>query len=207
MGMELMSYAAFRNSITEAEEYLKKELGCEWSLTEELGRPDAESKIQLAKFSQPVCTVLQIALVDLLRTWNIEPVAVAGHLSGEIGAAYCLGAITKQTAWKVSYIRGHLCSGLKSKAPELHGSMMAVGLGSDEVKPYISTISAGRLTIACVNSPSSVHCLWDEAGIDELLGRLKVDSVFARKLKVENALPLSSHESYCPRIFGGNLRH
>ncbi len=44
--------------------------------------------IHRADYSQPICTALQIALVDLLRTFNLLPSAVIGHSSGEIAAAY-----------------------------------------------------------------------------------------------------------------------
>ena len=37
--------------------------------------------------SQPLCTALQIALVDLLKDFNIVPSTVVGHSSGEIAAA------------------------------------------------------------------------------------------------------------------------
>jgi acyl transferase domain-containing protein len=46
-----------------------------------------ESRINEPELSQPVCTVIQIALVDLLRSYGIEPTAVVGHSSGEIAAA------------------------------------------------------------------------------------------------------------------------
>ena len=36
---------------------------------------------------QPLCTCLQIALVDLLRACAVQPHAVIGHSSGEIAAA------------------------------------------------------------------------------------------------------------------------
>jgi len=38
--------------------------------------------IHLASHSQPANTALQIALVILLRDWNIKPQVVLGHSSG-----------------------------------------------------------------------------------------------------------------------------
>ena len=45
------------------------------------------SRINEASHSQPICTALQIALVDLLRSFKIIPCTVIGHSSGEIAAA------------------------------------------------------------------------------------------------------------------------
>ncbi|KIN02769.1 hypothetical protein OIDMADRAFT_144017 [Oidiodendron maius Zn] len=50
-----------------------------------------KSRVDSAKFSQLLCTALQIALVDLMHHWGLSPAAVVGHSSGEIGAAYALG--------------------------------------------------------------------------------------------------------------------
>jgi acyl transferase domain-containing protein len=46
-----------------------------------------ESRINEPELSQPVCTVIQMALVDLLRSFGVLPTAVVGHSSGEIAAA------------------------------------------------------------------------------------------------------------------------
>ena len=46
--------------------------------------PAPVSKINSASRSQPVCTAIQIALVDLLRDWDIVPEATVGHSSGRL---------------------------------------------------------------------------------------------------------------------------
>jgi zearalenone synthase (highly reducing iterative type I polyketide synthase) len=204
MGLELLQYPVFRCSLSQAEQYLKNTLDCEWSVTTELEREDKSSNIQLAKFSQPICTIVQVALVDLLKSWNIKPTGAVGHSSGEIAAAYYYGAISKEDAWTLSYWRGKLCSELTIRAPKLKGAMMAVGLSSETAQGYIAKVSQGKLVVACVNSPSSVTISGDESGVDELNQILKADSVFCRKLKVENAYH-SHHmkfiaESYLERI-------
>jgi len=187
MGLELLQYPVFKSCVSDAELYLKNTLGCEWSVMTELERDEKTSNIQLAKISQPICTILQVALVDLLKSWNIEAAGAVGHSSGEIGAAYSFGAISREDAWKLSYWRGKLCSELSIEAPHLRGAMMAVGLSREAAQEYIARVSQGKLVVACVNSPSSVTISGDEAGIDEVLEKLKANSIFCRKLKVENA--------------------
>lgn len=185
MGLELMSYTCFRESIETADQFLHAKCGCPWSVREELGKGKSTSQLHLASHSQTLCTVLQVALVDLAKTWNITPVAVAGHSSGEIGAAYCLGALSREDAWKIAYYRGLFSSGMKTTAPDLDGSMMAVGTSSKQAEIYISQVKKGEVVVACVNSPSSVTLSGDTTGIDELLDLLKAEGVFARKLQVD----------------------
>jgi acyl transferase domain-containing protein len=187
MGIELMAYTVFAHSVQEADKHLSVELLCKWSVLEELEKGADESQIELAEFSQPLSTILQIALTDLLSSWRILPAAVVGHSSGEIAAAYSYGAITKQDAWRIAYLRGQLCSKLPYKAPELQGAMMAVGLGPEAARTYVNAVEKGKVGIACVNSPSSVTLSGDETGIDEILLALGSQNIFARKLKVQNA--------------------
>jgi zearalenone synthase (highly reducing iterative type I polyketide synthase) len=187
MGWDLMRYPVFASSIHEADEHLTKCLHSSWSVVQELENEVGNSRLELAEFSQPLSTILQVALVDLLRSWQISPAAVVGHSSGEIAAAYAIGAISKIDAWKISYLRGQLCAALPTKAPNIRGSMMAVGLGPDAAQEHIDRVTGGKVVIACVNSPSSVTISGDETGIDELLAVLKLNNIFARKLRVQNA--------------------
>lgn len=203
MGLELLQYPVFQASVSDAEIHLTSELDCDWSVLHELQLSGQESNVQLARVSQPMCTILQVALVDLLASWNIKPSGVVGHSSGEIGAAYAYGAISREDAWTIAYWRGKLCSELTSEAPELKGSMMAVGLSREAAAAYVSGVRTGKLVVACVNSPSSVTISGDEVAIDELHEVLKINSVFARKLKVENAY----HSHHMERIAERYLKH
>ena len=187
MGMELKTYPVFRDSIAAADRYLKEVCECPWSATEELEKSKSSSQLKLAEFSQTLCTVLQVALVDLLRTWGVLPTAVAGHSSGEIGAAYAMGALSKEDAWRVAYYRGILSTRMKTSSPDLDGSMMAVGLSPEKAEEWISQVTEGVLVVACINSPTSVTISGDTAGIEQLLGLLQDAGVFARKLQVDTA--------------------
>lgn len=50
-------------------------------------KEEYDSNVNDAEYSQPLCTILQIALVDLLDSFGILPCKVVGHSSGEIAAA------------------------------------------------------------------------------------------------------------------------
>ncbi|MCJ1403811.1 hypothetical protein MMC11_007034 [Xylographa trunciseda] len=187
MGIELFQYPIFRSSVDQADEYLRSNLGCTWSAIEEMRRDEATSRINLPTYSQPICTILQVALVDLLESWNIVPSAIAGHSSGEMAGAYCLGALSKEDAWKIAYHRGQLSSQINLHDPNLHGAMLAVGASASQTESWISQVSKGTVVVACVNSPMSVTVSGDVSGIDELHDILQRKDIFARKLKVDTA--------------------
>jgi acyl transferase domain-containing protein len=189
MGVELFSeYAVFKRSIRYQDAILTKlSVRPTWSIEEVLLMPAATSRIQEAEFSQIICTALQIALVDLLRSWNVHPVATLGHSSGEIAAAYAAGAHTAAEAIVIAYLRGQVVS--KSRRD---GRMLAAGLGTDDILPYLIGKEA-EIKVAAVNSPESVTLSGDVASIQELLPKLEEDKVFARILKTGNIAYHSHH--------------
>ena len=150
-------------------------------------RDEESSKLGSADLSQPVCTAVQVALVDLLRSWGVKPTAVVGHSSGEIAAAYAKGAISRQDAWKIAYFRGHLSSCIPAFAPTLKGGMLATGLGFEDAEPYIARLSKGDAAVACINSPNSTTISGDTDAIQELEAMIQQDGHFARRLRVEVA--------------------
>lgn len=54
-----------------------------WDLLKELTQPQDKSRINEAELSQPLTTAIQIAMVDLLRSWDVHPTATVGHSSGK----------------------------------------------------------------------------------------------------------------------------
>lgn len=54
----------------------------EWDFVDILSEPEETSRLDEASFSQPVTKSDQIALVDLLLSWGIRPIAIVGHSSG-----------------------------------------------------------------------------------------------------------------------------
>ena len=189
MGVELNQYLVFRESIEQSDAFLRSSLDCTWSAIKELGKAERQSQINNPAFAQPLCTILQIALVDLLESWNIRPSAVIGHSSGEIAAAYCLGALTREDALKAAFYRGLLAARMKELAPSVKGAMLAVGSSESQAQDWIDELDTtlGQVSVACVNSPSSVTLSGDLSAIDGLREILERKGVFARKLKVETA--------------------
>ncbi|KAL8995313.1 MAG: hypothetical protein Q9169_004917 [Polycauliona sp. 2 TL-2023] len=186
MGRELCAHQVFLESLEAASSHLVA-LGCTWSLLGELLSPNDASRLNDAAFSQPMCTAIQIALVELLQHWNIMPTAVIGHSSGEIAAAFAKGSITREMAWTIAYHRGRLSQAISGLAPGLSGSMLACGLGEAEVQPYLHRCTDGDVVVACINSPTNVTLSGDLQAITQVEAMLKADDIFARRLKVDTA--------------------
>ncbi|KAI9729803.1 MAG: hypothetical protein M1818_008380 [Claussenomyces sp. TS43310] len=186
MGRELILYnCVFRKSIQRSEEIMKA-LGCGWSLLEELLRGESTSIVSESGVSQPACTAVQIALVDLFRGLGVRPYAVVGHSSGEIAAAYACEALSHEDAIKVSYPRGRVSDALKRHASS-KGAMLAVGVGESEIEPFLSQTKTGLVSIACQNSPESTTISGDAEAVDELKILLDERDIWNRKLKVDTA--------------------
>ncbi|KAL2814138.1 hypothetical protein BJX63DRAFT_393019 [Aspergillus granulosus] len=188
MGRDLLkSYPSFVRSLEHARQQLAR-LGCPWDILSELCRPKADSRVNEPAFSQPLCTAIQLALVDLLNEFGVLPSAVLGHSSGEIAAAYAAGAVSFKDAITIAYHRGRLAGELVAGNTS-PGAMIAVGAAPDVADEYINTIGPdhGRMRVACFNSPSSVTVSGDVAAIDRLKELLDGEGVFNRKLMTHGA--------------------
>ncbi|PYI32700.1 hypothetical protein BP00DRAFT_435110 [Aspergillus indologenus CBS 114.80] len=186
MGRELLdAYPVFCDTIHEVDACLKS-MGATWSALEELQRNAEESRLNQAAYSLPLSVAIQLALVDLLRSWGVYPAGVTGHSSGEVGAAYAAGAITLKGALAIVYIRGDLTSQYQQLL-DRRGGMVAVGLGRQDAEKALAAVRSGKVIIACVNSPSSVTISGDECAIEEIKALLHGRGVFVRRLHVEAA--------------------
>ena len=186
MGCELLTlYPVFTGSMQNSEKNLLS-FGAQWHLIEELNKPEQESLIDLAWLSQPCCTAIQIALVDLLDSWAIRPQIVCGHSSGEIAAAYAAGALSAHDALKVAYFRGEAIRSLKKSHPQLSGAMLSAGLSISDAQEYIMHFK-NEVVVACINSPASVTLSGNKDALEEVQRNLEVKGIFNRMLDVDVA--------------------
>ncbi|KAL8847281.1 MAG: hypothetical protein Q9221_007680 [Calogaya cf. arnoldii] len=189
MGRELVVFPVFAESLRNSQSYLQ-ELDCSWSLEDELLKQAEQTNIHYPEYSQPICTALQIALVDLLDEFGIQPTVVVGHSSGEIAAAYSHGSISAKAAMKIAYFRGVVSARL-AKNPSTRGGMLALGLSHADVQPQIDAFATHygtcNLAVACINSGRNVTLSGPLAQIDALHVMMDQRGIFARKLKVDVA--------------------
>jgi len=101
-----------------------------------------------------------------------------GHSSGEIAAAYAAGFLSADDAIIAAYYRGKSMTAITGS-----GAMLAVGLGAEDVIPYLTGCTTGKVVIGCHNSPRSVTLSGDASAIHELNALFASERIFARILK------------------------
>ena len=151
-----------------------------WTIENELQKPAKTSQLHRAELAQPICTAVQIGLVNALSRCNIRPDTVIGHSSGEIAAAYAAQAISVTEAISVAYYRGYVTRIQKSA-----GGMAAIGLDAKSV----SRLLRNGVVIACENSPNSTTISGDLPELEKVIEVIKDQrpNVLVRQLKVDIA--------------------
>ncbi|MEJ2854913.1 MULTISPECIES: SDR family NAD(P)-dependent oxidoreductase [unclassified Saccharothrix] len=167
MGRDLYAKEpVFREAIDACAEALSPHV--EWSLVEVLNGGDLD-RVDVV---QPALFAMMVGLAALWRSRGVEPDAVVGHSQGEIAAAYVAGALSLEDAARVVALRSKALVAISGL-----GGMVSVALPPD------SPVLAG-LSVAVVNSPTSVVVSGEPAALDELLAR---EEVRARRIPVDYA--------------------
>ena len=183
MGIDLMhSNPTFQKSIRALDNHMRtiSKAVIQWSIEEELRKPGKRSRVSKAEFSQPLCTAIQIALVDAMAAIGVYPDAVVGHSSGEIAAAYASGALNAGEAIMIALQRGAVTN-LQSRI----GAMAAIGMSWEETEKCLLP----GVNIACDNSPKNVTISGDSDKIEEVMASIQKmqPNVSVRKLQVDKA--------------------
>jgi acyl transferase domain-containing protein len=210
MGKELWAYPVFRECVEQAKLYLERlqdstnldtisPKPSDVCLALLSGNSTESVDINAPQYSQPACTILQVALVDLLHSFGVKPAMVVGHSSGEIAAAYATGVMSRESAWRLAYYRGIFSSTLYH--PEKpSGSMLAVAVSHDSALMYVDHVlkerGSGALHVACINSPNNVTFSGDPHCIQSLKKLLDEEGIFNRKLPV----PVAYHSPQMRKI-------
>lgn len=163
---------------------------------EELSKSKETSLLGRASLAQPVCTAVQMALVNL-SDWNIKPVGVVGHSSGEIATAYASGATTIETGMLLAYHQGTAAAKLLEDYPTTKGAMLAMGGQQWEIDTLVKAYNVQDVVTACINSPKSFTMPGDKTQIDKLDKAAKAVQRFSGKLQNRSCLSLSSCDTRC----------
>jgi hybrid polyketide synthase/nonribosomal peptide synthetase ACE1 len=178
--------------------------GPAWSMKNEILAARSSSRVAEAAISQPLCTAVQIVLVEMQRSASIQFEAVVGHSSGEMGAAYAAGYLSTEDAIRIAYYRGrhlHLAEGIGGE----QGGMMAVGTSPEDAQELCNLPQfQGRIGIAAIYSGASVTLSGDLEAIDAAREILDDEKKFARLLKVDKAYH-SHHMIACSDAYRKSL--
>ncbi|MCP3063711.1 SDR family NAD(P)-dependent oxidoreductase [Myxococcus sp. K38C18041901] len=167
----------FREALRSVDAVLMKLAG--WSVIEELQRE--QPRFELAHISQPAHFALQAALVALLRSWGVEPDAVLGSSIGEVAAAHAAGVLSVEDAMRITLERSRILAAIAGT-----GAMSAVELSEAEATEAIANHGT-RLSVAALNSPTSVLLSGDAEAMEEVLGALSARGVSCRRLGLDYA--------------------
>ncbi|THC93106.1 hypothetical protein EYZ11_007418 [Aspergillus tanneri] len=193
MGKELIGeFPVFRETIESLDTVLQQlPHPPSFTLLEVLLAPEEMSEINQVGKSQPVCTAIQVALVQLLQEWGVKPTGVVGHSSGEIAAAYAAGFLSAAEAICIAYYRGYV---IEKYMNSLSGGMLAVAFSRSAAETEIESLRfTGSIMVACVNSPESVTISGDALAIDEMYKYCQAKGVFASKLRTDGRAYHSHH--------------
>jgi acyl transferase domain-containing protein len=184
MGRQLLEQEpVFRATIVECDRLLRQH--ADWSLLEELSADESRSRMNETQIAQPANFALQVGLAALWRSWGIEPDAIIGHSAGEAAAFYAAGVLSLEQAIRVIYHRSRLQHRTTGQ-----GKLVAVGVAPEEAQRLVAGYT-GRVSIAAINSPSSVTLVGDPAALEEIVAPLQEKQIFCRYLRVE--VPYHSH--------------
>lgn len=180
MGRELMRHEpVFRKTMEACDKAMRP--WANFSLLDELARPEASSQMQKTAVSQPAIFAMQMALAELWKSWGVRPAAVVGHSVGEIAAACVAGIITLEQAAKIIVYRGRF---MDECAPA-GGTMLAVGMSPDEAEAVIARHDP-KVSIAAFNGPRSLTLSGLRTSLEAIATELEAKEVFARFLQVSH---------------------
>ena len=114
-----------------------------------------ESSLTQTENAQPAVTLINIAILEILRSEGIFPSACAGHSLGEYSALYAANVIDFKGVMKLVKYRG-TC--MQEAAEKSLGGMTAImGLGTDTIAKICEKVKGlGHAEIANINSPRQV---------------------------------------------------
>ncbi len=180
MGRQLMEHEPVFRKVMETCEAAMKPYA-RFSLLEELGRPEAESKLQQTEIAQPAIFAMQVALAELWKSFGVQPSAIVGHSVGEIAAACVAGILSLEEAARVIVLRARLMH----ECARGEGTMLAVGLTPEEANAEIAPLDR-TVSIAAFNGPKSLTLAGPKLALEPLQASLEARGVFARFVRVDH---------------------
>ncbi|MFE2765947.1 type I polyketide synthase [Streptomyces albidoflavus] len=153
-----------------------------WSVREVLAGVEGEHPpVDRVDVVQPALFAMGIGLAAVWRSLGVEPAAVVGHSQGEVVAAVVSGALSLEQGALVVAARSQAvlaCAG--------QGGMALIERPVAEVEERLAPFGEA-LSVAAVNTAGSTIISGEADAIEEIVGQLSAEGVYARKINVDYA--------------------
>ena len=181
MGSQLyQTQPVFRRTLDRCDALLRPQL--EVPLLEVLYGPSRQVLLlEQTAYAQPALFALQCALVELWRSWGVEPEMVMGHSVGEYAAAWTAGVFSLEQGLQFVAGRAKL---MQEKG--IRGSMAMVMAGEEQVKPLLEGLE-GRLVLAALNGPQNTVISGESRALEQVLETLRSEGIRGQRLAVSHA--------------------
>jgi acyl transferase domain-containing protein/acyl carrier protein len=181
MGRELYeTRPVFRDAILHCAEIVKPLL--EVPLTDALYPTGAQlSPMDQPAYAQPALFALSHALVELWKSWGIEPAVVMGHGVGEYAAACVAGVFSLEDGLRLACTHGRLAQSVAGT-----GEMLAVFAEERRVAAALA-LWRNDVSVAAVNGPRHVVVSGRRAAVRMVGAALAAAGVRTKRLDLPHA--------------------
>ncbi|KAJ7672416.1 hypothetical protein DFH06DRAFT_1363281 [Mycena polygramma] len=189
MGRQLFAeYPLFRTTVLQLDDVYRRVMGV--SLIESTGlfSHTPRPSISLPTFGWPVTitvsaiAMIQIALVDLLKSVGVIPNIMIGHSAGETAILYTSGAGPKEMAMEIAIERGKAMACTESADV----GMASLACNIDHAREIIAEALKqhdGVLEISCLNAPDSISVSGTATLLDILVALAQARGFFAQRIR------------------------
>ena len=181
MGRQLYEHAPiFRKTLNDCDKILRPYLG-ESLLKIIYPESEEDSILKETRYTQPALFAIEYALVQLWKSWGIEPTVVMGHSVGEYVAATVAGIMSLEDGLKLIAERARLMGSLPSG-----GEMVAV-LANEAAIREITDIDSKKVAFAAFNGQQNTVISGEKQAIQKICAALKAAKIITKKLDVSHA--------------------
>lgn len=142
---------------------------------------ETDSPLGHTDIAQPALFALQAGLVELWRTWGIEPAWVLGHSVGETAAAWAAGMFDLEEILRII-----ICRSRQQEKMHGLGRMLAAAISADDAKQWERRFT-GRVGTAAFNAPRHVTLSGEASALEEIAAQLQQSEIFHRFLQTDYA--------------------
>ena len=165
MGKDLYEkYSEYRNTYEKVNEITGRKI-------DDLTFDSAEEELSQTKNTQIAILTMSLAILEVLKKHNIQPIATTGLSLGEYTALIHSGAISFEEGIKIVQKRGEL---MQSLCPTGDWSMAAImGLEEDTITEICENIKTGFVQSANFNCPGQIVISGEKSGVVEAIEKCK----------------------------------